>query len=397
MATGDGYATCSECENQFSLPEEASKRVKKGVVNLGQPKTSAIQRNIVSQTKNTGSEFGKVEKIPEPFTSNTKIEEKVHRGERRKRLKKRNKATPKVVLRWLFLWLATVGIILFVISRFQIYSAGVAKGALTIEERLVGEEREFYKTEYPKIERTFRDFLGRRSVNQMSELVLDTDQVERKMARHFRENVRRTVSEGLKPSPVFWNVAFEESPGFVEVAWDGGVDGFFEGVFVKVGQSWKIDWEHYERYSSESWTVFNQQIGGLNKGLFRVYIEKVSEGEGEDFQRWMKVRIIPPYSDEERGKLEASDPIMLEGDDELSLKISRLFIERSGQSEGYSQLWERDSRKLRRATVELEWVEDSVTGEERMVIKDVLAEHWRGLETIGEPAGEKEDESRGDE
>ena len=386
VATDDGRATCSECEKLFTLPKRVSKKAQGRALSSQRQQVSAkpsvVQRNIVSKARVAAPEFGKEKKEPEPFLSNTKMEEKVSRGERRKRLKKRGKLTFQLVFRWVLIWLVTVGILLFVISRFQIYSKRASGPSLTIEGRLEGEEREFYKSEYPKIARTFQGFLAARSVSQMSEFVLDTKQVERKMARHFRDGGARTSAVVLKPDPLFWNVAFEESPGFVEVVWDGGVEGFQEGVFVKVGESWKLDWEHYERYSSENWTVFSQQIGGRNVGQYRVYIEKVSEGENNDFTRWMKVRLIPPYRDEKRGELEASDLIMLEGDEEVSLKISRLFSEHSVQSEGYSQLWIRDKRKFRRAIVELEWVEDSTSGEERMVIRDVLADHWRSLEVV---------------
>lgn len=384
-ATGDGSASCSQCYAAFALPEQATQKLKSQVSVL--PKNSsagAIQRNIALKPKGGGEQFGTVEKVPEPVLANSNTEQaKSERGERRKRLKKRSRPPTKIYLMWIVLWLGAVTLVLFVVSNLQKQFSANNKKALTVEERLTGEEKEFFQSEYPQIVREFRSFLESRTASQMSEYTLKTHQLDRKMTRHFKENSRRFNISDMRPSPTFWNVAFEESPGFVEVVWDGGSAGSIEAVFVKVDDTWVIDWEQFVRYSSESWTVFHQRIGGEKKGVFRVYVEKVSEGQSSDFSQWIKVRILPPYANGERRRKEASAPILVENTDGLVADFEHLFADREGQSEGYSELWQRDPEDLRRALVELEWAEDPVTGEERMVIRKLLAEHWRSLDVEG--------------
>ncbi|MGJ8723534.1 MAG: hypothetical protein ACSHYB_03165 [Roseibacillus sp.] len=338
------------------------------------------------------TDFGQMDKIEEPELSVSDLEQlKVERGERRKKFKKRSKPPVRVYLGWFGLWILAVGIVLLVVSRLQEQFAGGEKNALTIAERLVGEEREFYRQEYPRIYSQFSGFIASRRASEMAEFTRDSHQLERKMGRHFKGQTARRPSLGLKDQPVFWNVAFEESPGFVEVVWDGKESGFFEGVFVKVDDEWLLDWEQYARYSSESWTLFHKRIGGQRSGVFRVYVEKVSEGDGTDFEPWMKVKISPPHADTRRRELEESESIQLEGKSGLRSDFVSLFADLSGRTEGFSKLWKRDPDGLRRATLELEWVADPVSGEERMVIKRLLAENWRVLNAdAGQPASEND-------
>ena len=390
-ATGEGRATCQDCQKEFPVPDEVVRTLAPRAIKA---RPDVIQRNVVPKNKDLVGAFKTVEKIPQQPAEYAELEELQKEGgtRRRRKLKKRSKPSPKVYLGWLLLWSMTVAIILFVVSRLQQEFGDTPKDAMTIEERLVGEEKEFYRTEYPRIFKNFRRFLVARSQSEMAEMVLSTSQVERKMSRHLKGNSIRRAVTGLKPNPVFWNVAFEETPGFVEVVWDGGQSGSFEGVFIKVGDEWRIDWEQFARYDSENWTLFRQNLSSQKSGLFRVYLQKISEGANAEFEPWLKVRILPSYEDERRRDLEASEPILLEGDGQIATAISNLFLDKSGQSKGYSELWKREDDDLRRALLRLEWETDAVTGEENLVIQEVLASHWRSLDF---EAGERDDsESR---
>lgn len=386
---------CSACEKRFPLPEQVAQKV---MPRAAKSSSKAIQRNIVLNQRGPGTNFEKMESASEPIQPQQDIEElQKEKVERRRKLKKRSKRPVKVYFVWGLLWLVSVSVIIFVVSKFQDQFSGEQHNSLTIEERLVGEEREFYKREYPRISEQFRRFLTTQSSGQMAEFTYGSPQLERKITRHLKGHARRRPVNGLKSNPVYWNVAFEESPGFVEVVWDGRQAGFFEGVFVKVDDDWKLDWEQYARYSSENWTLFRQRIGNSRSGLFRVYVEKISEGESSNFNPWIKVRLLPPFPDSRRMELEATEPILLEGGEEMTSQIARLFADRSGQSAGYSEFWRRDNPKFRRAFLRLEWETNAVSGEEKLVIKELLAEHWRSLKSDPVTDSEQEKEQSEDE
>ena len=391
-AAGDGNAICSDCRNEFPLHSKVTQKIPAAVPIPAAAKASggAIQRNIVLKSKGSSDapDLAQKETTQDPVLARSNFEElKKKHGARRRRLKKRNKIPPRVYAKWLVIWLIAVGAILFAVTQVQEHLSGADEEALNIGERLGGEEREFYIREYPQISTQFRDFARARTASEMAEFTRKSDQLALKMGHYFRDHSPRRPSSGLKENPVFWNVAYEERPGFVEVVWDGKEKGMFEGVFVKKGNEWLLDWEQFVRYSSENWTLFHDRTGGQRRGVFRVYVEKVSEGEGDDFDPWMKVKFSPPEVDSQRRKLEQSEEIELIGEGGLLSAFSSLFADLSGRSEGFSQLWKRDPRGLRRAIVELEWEEDPVSGKERMVIKRLLAKNWRMLEAEdGQPA-----------
>ena len=395
-ATGDGNAYCEDCDQGFPLPKKITSKgplpSHAGPLSHSVPKANsgAIQRNIVLKAKGAAivPDSGKSEEPEDslPVDVRSNFEDlKKDPARRRRKLKKRKKVPARVYAKWLAIWLLVVGVILFTVTQLQEVFSERKKDTVNIEERLVGEEYEFYHREYPQILSQFNGFLRARTASEMAEFTRDSNQLARKMNRYFGEQApRRPTSGGLKPDPVFWNVAFEERPGFVEVVWDGKEKGLFEGVFVKKEDKWLLDWEQYVRYSSESWTLFRDNIGGQRNGIFRVFVEKIEEGEGENFEPWMKVKISPPVTDAQRRQLGESELIHLDGEKGLYTKFSSLFADLSGRSEGFSQLWKRDPRRLRRATVELEWLKDPESGEERMVIKSLLAENWRTLKADDE-------------
>ena len=124
--------------------------------------------------------------------------------------------------------------------------------------------------------------------------------------------------------------------------------------------------------------------------MFRVYVEEVSTDEGDGLYSWAGVKFYPPYRERARREKEVSEILMLDSDKALVDEIRQLFVDRTGRSKGFSELWKRDPRNLRRATLKLAWVIDEKTGVEKMIVKDVLADHWRSLDFNGQQASERE-------
>lgn len=394
---------CSECEKRFAIPSQAQAQgqaqakiqVAPRPSGLSKTKAGSIQRNVSLGSKEVIAPARSVEAPPQPVQPKRDVEDlqkkRKSKGERRKKLKKRSSPPAKRYLKWIGAWIVTVAVVLLVVVKLQEAFAVNTGNLATIEQQLVGEERLFYEREYPGIRKKIMGFLAVKTVDQMAEFALDTNQLERRMTKHYKENSFRHSNLKIDPDPVYWNVAYEESPGFVEVVWEAPGSEFLEAVFVKKDKEWYLDWDHFVRYSSMNWTYFRQRVGSETIGKFRVYIEEVSSGEGSNFKPWVKVKLYPPYRERERREREESQTILLSENDPVTAKVIELFSQRSGQSKGYSELWERDQRKLRRASLELEWIEDKVSGGETLAIKDVLAGHWRSLEA-GTPSAASEEE-----
>ncbi len=388
VVTEEGVVSCTQCEKQFQVPEQALPQIP-SVPEVMNPSQATVQRNVSRKAKDEMFSAQASEKLlsekavvpREQMLAKGKVgPDSSRKGERRKRLKKR-KTSLRVYVVWFLIWIGTVTTIFLVVTKFRGELVGSSQGDL-LAERLAGEDRIFYEKEHPKIREQIRSFLAVRSVSLMSDFALETDQLNRKITRFYSENSFTRSHSKIKSSPLFWNVAFEENPGFVEVVWEAPNAQFVEGVFVKVNEKWVLDWEHFARYSSESWSLFRQQIGRHRDGVFRVYVREVVAGENENFEPWIKIQILPTYRDTDRREREASEIIHLDAKNPITKKVIALFAERAGQSEGFSELWKRNPKGLNRALLRLEWAKDDATGEERIIIKDVLANHWRGLDSL---------------
>lgn len=379
----DGRVACQECKKYFAIPERVVRRV---VPPAAKVSTGVVQRNIPTSQKAITPRLQKSQlKSASPIKARPAVKNMVETPpseveHHRKNFKKREKSSRKTYLTWFLFWFFLVAIIFGMISFVKYKEDAVSTLSTTMEERLQGKEKDFYRREFPKIHKTFESYLTSRSPSDISNFTLKVTHLERKINRYAKENRFRRLSSGLSKDPVFWNVAFEETPGFVEIIWGDGSAGPFEAVFSKVGDRWKLDWEQHVRYSEPSWVVFSQRISNINSGVFRVFIEKISDDEDGDEGPWLRVRLVPPYQDVSRQASEASEPILLDKNGEIAARIEQMFIDRLSQSAGYSEFWQRDDSKYCRVLVRLKWEANRKTGKSEIVIQEILADNWRTIE-----------------
>ena len=394
LASAEGYVECSECEHQFELPKQVQIEAPSKRSSEVSSKPEVIQRNVsLKPSLSFDSIPGSEGASDSSFTKSVNSVEGEQSEARRMRRRKK-KPSSRRILAWFVGWLIAVGVILLLVSLFQSALIENSAQGWNYVARLSSEERVFYEQEYPAIKKRMQEFVTTRSPSKISEVALKSEQLERKIRNYYKNHSVAHYGLRLEPEVDFWNVAFEESPGFAEVVWEAesieNSKEFVEAVFVKTDQGWVLDWEQYVKYSSESWTVFLNRISSQKEGVFRVYVEEVSTDEGDGLYSWAGVKFYPPYRERARREKEVSGILMLDSDKALVDEIRQLFVDRTGRSKGFSELWKRDPRNLRRATLKLAWVIDEKTGVEKMIVKDVLADHWRSLDFNGQQASERE-------
>lgn len=270
--------------------------------------------------------------------------------------------------------------------------------AYGIEQKLTGQAREFYLSEASEIRSALTAFLTLQKADLKAQYVRKTSKVPGVMGRFYQSEAPRHLAAQLEEEPLVWNVVYELEPSFVEVVWRDKQGESFEAVFVKEEGGWKLDWEHFARYSAIPWTYFRQQFGTQREGVFRLYMEEVSRGGGgEEGNVW--VRLMPPVADVDARAREATDPVAIPRNSELGIKVLKaLDHDRVRPESGFPKLYARDPEKLTRVQLRLAWERDESLGTESMRIVDLLANHWRGegLEgrlksEVGEPGGESEE------
>lgn len=382
MRQEDGTAVCGACNFRFPLPsaEEgpAPSPSEATPAATAIPATGLVARNVSGRVAPDPVVAQTPEKAVLPARSYEEVAIK-HRPNRQK--KKRAVKKKRNYKKILGLWLLTVGVAGGVAWWLNGVTTRRAKATQSVVDSLTGDKRAFFLAEYPAIRGQMQGFIASDSSEQRQAYVLKTALGGRRMARHYRENEALLPGNFFLPEPTFWNVAYNESPGFVEIGWELASGRRIEAVFLKVNETWRLDWDHYVRYNTENWTLFRQNKAESSKGTFRLYVEKIDEGiVAED--SWTKVRFFMPDDDEAIRLGSASRIVKLAGDSALTTAILETFIDRSVESDGYSRLWKDDPLNLRRVTVRLAWERDESVGEEMLVVQEIVAQHWRSLDVV---------------
>jgi len=384
LANQDGSADCPGCGLRFALPKEVQ-ALAKAKVPAFENKAGLIERNVSSRVLGETTNFAKtteqsqvVESKPKPLAEL----EPEPSAKRRRRTKKRKKQKERSLGSYLLMFAGLVAVALisfFAILKFQ----RTGSSLLSVEQKLQGDEKVFFRTEFPLIYNQLTIFFRSQSNVQKADCSLGVPQLGSKMRSYYLDNPDETLTQLLNEEPLFWNVAYEESPSFVEVLLDDGRGGIVESVFVKRGSEWLLDWEQYVRFSEENWALFRKGPSDAKQGVFRLFVEKVDEGE-EEGRSWFEVRLYGAIQDEIRRDRESSEIIRLDADSPVGAKVANLFADRIGGNEGFSQLWKRDPKNLRRATLKLAWSRDPETGKDILAIEDILSQHWRTLSDLSD-------------
>ena len=264
--TDEGDTACTDCSHRFPIPSQVQKKNAPQPVRIAKKNTGGVQRNISLPTKFNSASARQIEPKMAPVPSNSKNlhlpqenEEPRRRRSKSSKSSKSSRSKPKRYLVWGIVWLCTVAAVFFVVFFVQNRFLEKPRGSSQVS-RLVGVEKKFYEREYPEIRERFQDFLAVKTVDQMPDFAFDSGQLHRKIARFFQESTLRYPRTRLDSEPVFWNVAFEENPGFVEVVWDVPDSPSLECVFVKTKDNWLLDWEHFVPVSYTHLTLPTKRI-----------------------------------------------------------------------------------------------------------------------------------------
>ncbi|MDP0489810.1 MAG: hypothetical protein Q7Q71_02020 [Verrucomicrobiota bacterium JB023] len=374
-------AVCSTCGHRYEVsrptvghghPAPREHQLVRRATRTSVERDFALKRRAVN-----GSEFAKIEAPEQPkvATETPDDEGEAPPKKRRRKLKKRK----STLLRDLGIAGASalalsvaIGLYLNLKSHFS------AKGVqgVAIEDKLEGMERAFYLEEYQRVRTVLRSFLATQADSGRGLYVLNTGRVPGILGAYYAQHTGQRLVKDLLPRPQFWNLVHAEEPPFVEIVWRDELANEYEAVTLKTEDGWLLDWEHFVRYSTPDWTFFRSQLGREKEGEFRLYAEEFVETDDED--RMIRVRFYPPTLDEKMREVEVSPVIEVPLDSDEGITLRNLFSDdESVQEDGGSLLATRDPEGLRRVRVVLAWESVNRGGEREMVLKEILAPHWR--------------------
>lgn len=192
---------------------------------------------------------------------------------------RRLRTAHKVLFAWLVLMAATLGVVHMIKKGGDKQPAAVERIRSDREVRADSAQQALNQV-LPQCRELLVRFLNARSVEQRLPLVLPHPQIRERMERHYEQNEPLDVqidSLNFKAGTV---VQLPEGECIL-TQWDTSLGASFDAAFRQVEGEWRLDWNHFVRYSELSWAVFIAGSGEQSAAEFRLHARLRMGVEGD--------------------------------------------------------------------------------------------------------------------
>lgn len=298
----------------------------------------------------------------------------------RRKKRKKDKEKHRKLYFFLTLWLGIAAAILAVVQMNK-DPEGDQKSAVE-DQKLLDERRDelFIREHFPAISMNFSKFMRSTEDADRIQEIDYSSRMASKFARFhqaqslpeikgrlgaFRRNVIELQKEPFAPA--------------VEVVWKDEAGSFFESVHVWDGMTWKLDWEHFAKFSTTPWTLFRSKLGP-KEGEFRLLMRK-RETLRESTYFSLLFYEEPAFGVEDQRKaLQASESeeVIVKVRSDLGRQLTELFKNKEDGLKPYESIFgELDPNTMLRVSAVLAWEEDE-DGDEILVLKQLPGVSWYG-------------------
>jgi hypothetical protein len=188
------------------------------------------------------------------------------RGKRGTRKRKNRHIMAKLMLGW------TLLLALIVFGARKLWDTGPQqRGEVTITPEapvLNAEDREFLQTAGPLCSQVFQGFLSGGTPETRNQFVHSPVTTAARMARFYNMNPLVNIKPETLTLSATGLVRLPGGDAF-EARWDAEDGRTFDAVFRNESGEWRLDWEHFARYSDYPWALFLAG-SGPDEGEFRL-------------------------------------------------------------------------------------------------------------------------------
>lgn len=154
----------------------------------------------------------------------------------------------------------------------------------------------------------------------------------------------------------------------------------FDAVFINENDEWRLDWEHYARYSDQPWALFLSG-SGEEEGEFRLLARERLPEERKSEPTISLILYAPRFGYANDTGFQSSEFLVERNTRNGKLLDAAFKLERSGQRVFGVNLPSINPEGLIRVRLKIRRFE--VDGERRFEIKDVIACHWYSVDQPG--------------
>jgi len=189
--------------------------------------------------------------------------------ERAKRSTRKQK-NPHIMAKLMLGWTLVLALIVF--GARKLYHAEPQERGEVAPTREIAapsaEDREFMQTAGPLCGQVFQGFLSAGTPEARNQFVLSPVTTASRMARFYNLNPLVNIRPDTLSLSASGLVRLPGGDAF-EARWEATDDRIFDAVFRKENGEWRLDWEHFARYSDYPWALFLAG-SGPEEGEFRL-------------------------------------------------------------------------------------------------------------------------------
>jgi hypothetical protein len=222
-------------------------------------------------------------------------------------------------------------------------------------------------------------FLSAGAPEQRNQFVLAPIATASRMARFYSLNPMANIDPAalrLEKSVVV-NLPGEKA---IETRWITPDGRNFDAAFREEHGEWRLDWDHFARYSDYPWSLFLAG-SGVPEGEFRLLARERLAEERKDLDTISIVLYAPRFGHPRETGFQSPEFLVSRNKPEGKLLDAAFKLARSGKQVYGSKLPDQNPEGMIRVRVKVKRTE--VDGERRFEITAVKACHWYSIDDPG--------------
>jgi hypothetical protein len=319
---------------------------------------------------------------PPPQASTRDSPEREKRGSRQR---KKNYFMLKLVLAW------TVVLALIVVGARKLFDQGTPERktesvSVSSENEPTAEEITFKNEVGPLCNRTFSSFLSAGTPEERNQFVLTPITTAARMARFYSLNPLTNIEPSTLKSAD--SAALDLPNGrALETLWNTADGRQMDAVFAREAGEWRIDWDHFVRFSDFPWPLFLAGTGDP-VGEFRLLARERLAEERKNEESISIVLYAPRFGSLLETGQQSPEFLIPRASENGRLLEAAFKLEREGKRPFGVRLPTPNPEGLIRLRVKVRRVEEELG--RRFELEKVVAPHWYSVDEPGvEVAAEK--------
>ncbi len=231
----------------------------------------------------------------------------------------------------------------------------------------------------PLCSQVFTNFLAAGTPEERNQFVLTPISTAARMARFYGLNPLASVDP--QTLTLTHNAVLHLPAGrAIETYWSTKDGRKLDAVFVEENGEWRLDWDHYARYSEYPWALFLADTGDLH-GEFRLLARERLAEERKHADTLSIVLYAPRFGSTSDTGFQSPE-FLIKRDSKNGRMLDAAFkLEKSGARPFGVNLPSNNPEGLIRVRLKVHRIEDKI--ERRFEIDDVIACHWYSVDAPG--------------